>query len=1052
MKQFLLFTFLIISNLAFAQSTDATITGKVKDQKGEEIPGVTVKVKNGSTGFTTITTTNARGEYFFQQLPLGKPYSIFVSSIGYAPQTFNDYQLNQGDKLIIDVTMKEGTTDLAEITVSANSFQNKETERAGAAIAISSNQMKTLPLENRSFTALTNLAPTQGRSGSFSGQRVSSTNFTVDGASARNNLTDGPVGRGRYTITMEAIREYQVTTNSYDVSQGRQGGGSINAVTKSGTNKMEGSAFVFSRNDALASKYDVRGAARTVDFYAYQYGFSLGGAIKKDKLHYFVAFEREDSGEPVNIADVFDKEQEVRFGITKENLDKVVKIGVDKYGLNPTRQQYGQFIRKNVANTVFGRLDWQINPKNTLTFRNNYSDWNSPLSVNDNSNINLWESWSGFTSNENSSLLSLRSELKSNFTNEFKVQYQYANRKYTTSEDIPAANIPRAIITVTSPFATEANPTATQTRTVQIGGQRFTPETDLAQNLHIINTSYLKLGKLNFKFGTDNSISFLNTKLVNEMNGRFFFASLKDFEDVKPSRYAREVPITGDPSVKQTVFDLSAFGQIDFKPTNNIDLMLGLRYDATLFGGQGAYNPVVDKELGIKTNNTLNDFNNIQPRVQLIWDIKGRKKDILKIGGGLFSAQPVSYLQVNNIQNSGSLVGAIDISGAAVPKPDFVAYRNNPASAPGIPAGASYISTINAVGKEFQVPTVMKFNVSYNKFFNNKFRMGANFLWAKTINNYVYFDKNLVDQPYFTLSNEDGRGVFVPAATIPANGTTDWTKSRKSDKVGRLLELESSGVLNNWSFVIDASMKLAADGNLTVSYTKNDTRDNTSFNCCVANTSTFTPITDDPRNINTTYSSDHFSDKIVVSMITPSLKGFQLGLIYAGVGGTRYSFLTGGNRSLNGDFVLTNDLAYVFDPNDANTNAAIKAGMLALLDNKEVTQSVKNYINASLGNVAERNAGINPFYGTVDLRLTKGFKIKNSHRFDLSGEVFNFMNMLDKTKGISYNNGNVNLVSITGFDQTTKNYVYRVESGAGLKANTAGGNVWRVQVGLRYSF
>jgi hypothetical protein len=346
----------------------------------------------------------------------------------------------------------------------------------------------------------------------------------------------------------------------------------------------------------------------------------------------------------------------------------------------------------------------------------------------------------------------------------------------------------------------------------------------------------------------------------------------------------------------------------------------------------------------------------------------------------------------------------------------------------------------------------MKFNVSYNKFFNKRFRMGANLLWAKTINNYVYFDKNLVDQPYFTLSNEGGRGVFVPANTIPANGTTDWTKSRKSDQVGRVLELESTGVLDNYSFIIDASMKLANDGNFTVSYTKNNTRDNTSFNCCVANTSTFTAIKDDPRNIPTTFSNDHFSDKIVASLISPSLKGFQLGLIYAGVGGTRYSFLTGGNRSLNGDFNLTNDLAYVFDPNSATTNAAIKTGMKTLLDNPEVTQSVKNYISESLGGVAVRNGGINPFYGTVDLRLTKGFTIKNSQRFDLSAEAFNFMNMLDKTKGISYNHGNVNLVSITGFDQATKNYNYRVESGAGIKANTAGGSVWRVQVGLRYSF
>ncbi|MCU0324867.1 MAG: carboxypeptidase regulatory-like domain-containing protein [Spirosomaceae bacterium] len=1053
MKKTLLFLigFLFCLN-AFSQGTDATIAGVVKDEKGEPVIGATIRIKNESTGFSTGTSVNLKGEYSLQQLPLGGPYSISFSSVGYQNQTLNNYFLNQADKLIVNATMKEGSTTLQEVVVTANAFQNKETERAGASIAINSAQMRTLPLENRSFTALTALAPTQGRSGSFSGQRVSSTNFTVDGANARNVLTDGPVGRGRYTITMEAIREYQVTTNSYDVSQGRQGGGSINAVTKAGTNKMEGSAFLYSRNDALASKFDVRGNPRTVDFFAYQYGFSLGGAIKKDKLHYFVAFEREDSGEPVNIANVFNAAEEARFGITKANLDRIVQIGRDKYGLNPTRQQYGEFQRNNTANAFFGRLDWQINDKNTLTFRNNYTDWNSPLSVNDNSNINLWESWSDFSSVENSALVSLRSQIKKNLTNEAKIQYQYAYRKYTPSADIPAANIPRAIITVTSPFPTSANPNATQTRTVQIGGQRFTPETDQAENLHISNMSYLSLGKFNFKFGTDNIITFLNTKLVNEMNGRFFFATLNDFDNMRPTRYAREVPLTGDPTVKQTIYDLSAFAQLDFKPSPTMDLMFGLRYDVTMFANQGTPNPTVERTLGIRTDNKMNDFNNIQPRVQFIWDIGGRQKDILKIGGGLFSAQPVSYLQVNNIQNSGSLVGAIDVSGAGVPTPDFVSYRRDPSTAPGIPQGASYISTINAVSNDFQVPTVYKFNVSYNRFFNNRFRMGVNFLYANTQNNYVYFDRNLVDQPFFTLSNENNRGVFVPANTIPANGTTDWTRGRKTNEAGRVLELESTGVLENWSFVIDASMKVGQDGNFTVSYTRNDTRDNSSFNCCVANTSTFRAIESDPRVLDFSYSDGQFSDKIVVSGVTPSWKGIQFGAIYNGVGGTRYSFLTGGNRSLNGDFVLTNDLAFVFDPNNSAVSEDIRRGMQGLLDNPDVTESVKNYIRNNVGRVAARNGGINPFYGTVDLRLTKGFKTYKNQKLDLSVEAFNFMNLLDKTRGISYLHGNVNLVSITGFNQATQNYNYRVESGAGLKSATAGGSVWRIQVGMRYSF
>ena len=95
---------------------------------------------------------------------------------------------------------------------------------------------------------------------------------------------------------------------------------------------------------------------------------------------------------------------------------------------------------------------------------------------------------------------------------------------------------------------------------------------------------------------------------------------------------------------------------------------------------------------------------------------------------------------------------------------------------------------------------------------------------------------------------------------------------------------------------------------------------------------------------------------------------------------------------------------------------------------------------------------MNPFYYTIDLRLTKEFKISKKHNFALSADCFNFANLLNKENGISYNHGNVNLTSMLGFDQATKNYTYNVETGAGRKLSTAGGTPWRIQLGLRYGF
>jgi Carboxypeptidase regulatory-like domain len=1047
-------------NYSFSQGTDATIFGKVLDEKGEGVPGASIRVRNESTGFQTGTVSNGAGDYQLQQLPLGKPYTITISYVGYQTQKFSDYALNQGDRLKIDSKLLVAQTNLNEVVVSASSFVNKESQRAGAAIAVTSLQMKQLPMEGRNFTALTALSPLQGRNGSFGGQRTSSTNVTMDGVNARSQYTNGAIGNGPYTISQEAIREYQISTNNYDVILGRQGGGSLNAVTKNGTNQMEGSMFFFQRASKaklfgkelfpMNSEFNANGTPRTTNINQKQYGFSLGGPLIKDKLHYFVALDRQNETIPFQIAPVFNATQEQNFGITKDNLEKLIEVARAKYGMKNT-QQYGDFSRETVANAFFARIDWQINERNKLTFRNNLTTWDSPQSVSDNSNVNLLESWIGFKSTENSALVSLRSQLAPDLTNELKFQYQTVKRNYVVSSDLPAASIPRAIITVRSTIPTASNPNATQTRTVQFGGQRYGTEYANDQVLHLANTTYLRKGNINYKFGTDNMLTFLDSKIVNEMNGRFFYSSLQDFIDNKPSRFAREVPLS-NPAVQQSLLDFSAFAQADFEPFKNVQAMLGLRYDATIFFKQGDANPLTESKLLINTTNSMADFNNFQPRFQLNWDVNGKQKDLIKFGGGLFSAQPVSYLQLNNIQNSGKIVGSIDVSGANVPAADFVSYRNDPATTPGIKPGESYISTINAVSDDFQVPSIYKLNLSYNRFFSPRFRAGINLLWSKTVNNYVYYDRNIVDQPYFTLSNEGGRGVFVPANTIPANGSTDWTKGRKANDLGRVLELESEGILNQAAVVIDASIRFGKDGYFTVSYTKNDTQDNTSFDCCVANTSTFRAVKDDPRDQTMAYSDFQFSDKLVMNAATPTLAGFQLGAIFNGVGGTRYSFLTGGNKSINGDFVLTNDLAFVFDPNNSAVPTAVQTGIKGLLDNPDVTQSVKDYITKSLGTVAERNGGINPFYYTLDLRLTKDLKIYKKHALSLSADCFNFMNLLDKTKGVSYNHGNINLVTMTTFDQKTMNYNYNVEAGAGRKLSSAGGTPWRIQLGVRYAF
>ncbi len=556
----------------------------------------------------------------------------------------------------------------------------------------------------------------------------------------------------------------------------------------------------------------------------------------------------------------------------------MVSIARKKYGVS-SNQQTGEFGRKTLANTFFIRLDWQINAKNRLTLRNNYSDWNNPHSNNDNSNINLYEVYGNYHTRENSTILSLRTQVSRTVLNELKVQYQSAIQKYETNEQLPSANIPRAIVSVTSLLPNGKNGTTT----VQLGGQRFTPESDVANQLQIVNNTYITKDKYTITFGTDNTLTYLDNYVSNEQNGKFYFNSLKDFDNLNPYRYAREVPTNGLPTVQQYILNTSVFAQIQFSPWKNTTLMTGLRWDLTDYLNKADYNPLVEQELGLRTDAKAADLAMIQPRFQFTWDIGGKKTDIIRLGAGLFTVNPVNYTQLNNIQNSGTKIASIDVSTPTnggtnyVPTPNFVAYRKEPSSAPGLINGVQTVSTINLNDPRVKMPHIYKANLSYNKLITQRLRIGANFIYSHTTNNYTYIDKNMADQPFFTLANEGGRGVFVPANTISSKGITNSVLGRKSQKVGRVLQFTDLGKLNQSSIVIDGSYNYYRDGYINASYTWNDTKDNTSYNGNVANTSTFRPVKSDPRDFSQmVYSDNQFRTKFVIYGSLPSFKGFVL--------------------------------------------------------------------------------------------------------------------------------------------------------------------------------
>src|SRR5947207_362950 len=296
---------LSLTPAAFAQTDTGTVRGTVTDPQGSAVTGAQVTITNVDTGYSRSVKSDADGNYGFQSLPVGR-YTLKVAGIqGFSNFEGKNIVLHINDNLTFDAKLKVGaTTDTVEVLASPNQVELSAAELSGT---IEGEQITELPLNGRSFAQLLTLVPgvspdagfsydKKGLNGgadiSISGGASNANLFLVDGA---NNLD---VGSGRTILiypSLDSIQEFKVERNSYNAQFGGAGGGIVTIVTKSGTNNLHGSGYYFGRNDLLDAKDPVLNAidpkSKKNSIRRNDFGFSLGGPIKKDKVFFFVSEE-----------------------------------------------------------------------------------------------------------------------------------------------------------------------------------------------------------------------------------------------------------------------------------------------------------------------------------------------------------------------------------------------------------------------------------------------------------------------------------------------------------------------------------------------------------------------------------------------------------------------------------------------------------------------------------------------------------------------------------------------------------------------------------------
>jgi Carboxypeptidase regulatory-like domain/TonB dependent receptor/TonB-dependent Receptor Plug Domain len=297
---------LAVGGSAAAQTMGGSISGTVKDTQGGAIPGVAAVFTNSTTGVTTPVQTNQAGLYRASNLQPGT-YNLRVTIAGFSTGIKNGIVLNVGGDLTVDFTLGVAGVD-QNITVTGTQA-GVDLTTSSLSYDVNSTAMRELPLNGRDFTSLATLNPSvstlngeaasagsmrsgRGKALTISGNRPAANNFLFDGISMNDQSNNTPGSILGVTLGVDAIEQFTLLSDTFPAEYGNASGGILNAVTRSGTNHVHGSAFYFGRNSAIdALNYFDQTSLPNPAFRRNQYGATAGGPIKRDKAFWFADFE-----------------------------------------------------------------------------------------------------------------------------------------------------------------------------------------------------------------------------------------------------------------------------------------------------------------------------------------------------------------------------------------------------------------------------------------------------------------------------------------------------------------------------------------------------------------------------------------------------------------------------------------------------------------------------------------------------------------------------------------------------------------------------------------
>lgn len=649
----------LLSAYAFAQSqaTTGVIQGTVFDQNAAVVPGATITLRNTETGFERIITTNSDGVFTAPLLPLGL-YKVTASAAGFVDSAIDNLKVTIGQLASVRLNLRAagGTTT---VDVSVDGGPPVDIQQTELSTQINERAVENLPINRRDFSKFVQLTPgvsiVQGPDGdeiTINGQKGIQNNFSIDGSDANNPFFGEQRGgqRPAFTVSLEAIKEFQVVPVGASAEFGRASGGFINAVTKSGTNQFAGSAFLFFRNDSLSSQNTdaVAAGLPTADSRNYQFGGNVGGPISKDKAFFFLAYERND-------------------GLSrKPNFIDPILVDIFANRFNSPGEQ-GIIERTDIADVFLAKADFNINNRNLLTVRHNYS---RAEQVNGTFDVPTWGTSANGreTDKSNSFITQLVTTISPTLLNEFRFQYAKEERpRFYDGPDLPDTTIGTFDGSVSYRF----------------GRPFFLPVPSDDTRYQFTDNFTVVTGNHLLKFGVDLNRVRVSQTFIGFARGRYIFAAptigdaIAGFQDYinqvngnALALYLQFAPI-GNRTVEEagtqaySNFEPGIYIQDTWNAKPNLTLNLGFRWE-----GQYQPDPITapqntrygqflnDPLFG--SDGTIPDFTDgYQPRLGLSWSPGGDGKTAIRLGAGMYFARIPGLVVAGPRNTDGVIAGNI---------------------------------------------------------------------------------------------------------------------------------------------------------------------------------------------------------------------------------------------------------------------------------------------------------------------------------------------------------------------------------------------------------